>query len=105
MTDIMKPFITINGTSREELIDQRIEARDGLYMVGWAMRKMMPNERDYIDRPEELKRDREILIKRCNILLEMSVNILDEMWTMQEGKEDPSRIEILNILLTGHFAP
>ena len=78
MADIMKPIISISGTSRQELIDQRIEAGRALMALMKTMSNMVPNGRDYIGQNEAYERDRSIHRQRFAILDAMHNNLMEE---------------------------
>ena len=78
MADIMKPIISISGTSRKELIDQRIEAGRALMALMKTMSNMVPNGRDYIGQPLAFERDRSIHRARFAILDAMHNELMDE---------------------------
>ena len=88
MTDIMRPFITINGTSREELVQQRIHAREGLLIAIEAMKGLRPDGRDYIGQPDGFQRDFEIWAARKGILEDLDATLLDEAITIKWDKQD-----------------
>ena len=86
MTDIIKPFININGTSLQTLIDQRIEAREGLLIAIEAMKGLEPNGRDYIGKPDSFQKDFEIWAARQTILEDLNATLLDEALTIKLDK-------------------
>ena len=88
MTDIMRPFITINGTSRENLVQQRVHAREGLLIAYEALKGLMPNGRDYIGQPDGFQRDFEIWAARKRILEGLDATLLDEAITIKLDKQD-----------------
>lgn len=88
MTDIMRPFININGTSREELVQRRIHAREGLLIAYEAMKGLMPNGRDYIGQPDSFQQDFEIWAARQRILEDLNAALLDEAITIKWDKQD-----------------
>ena len=78
MSEIMKPIVTISGTSRQELIDQRIEAGRALMALMKAMSNMVPNGRDYIGQNEAYERDRSIHRQRFAALDALHNTLMDE---------------------------
>lgn len=78
MTDLIRPIINNNGTSRQSMIDYRIAIRDALQNAMEALNEIKPNGRDYIGHPEEYARDREIYIARFCALDKMHNDLLDE---------------------------
>jgi len=47
MTPLIAPTVHMNGTSKEELVQQRIEVVEAARLLYQAMQKAMPNGRDY----------------------------------------------------------
>jgi hypothetical protein len=47
MTDLMKPTVHLNGTSKERLLEDYCDAIDALHNAGKALAKTCPNGRDY----------------------------------------------------------
>lgn len=45
--DIVIPFIHLNGTSINELYDQRADTLEGIRNLAQTMNRMAPNQRDY----------------------------------------------------------
>ena len=56
MTDVVTPIVHLNGTSKQELIDQRLAVLDALRKAGEALRNAAPNARDYYPEPGRLTR-------------------------------------------------
>jgi hypothetical protein len=88
MTDIMRPFININGTSHEELVQQRVHAREGLLIAIEAMKGLRPNGRDYTGQPDGFQKDFEIWAARKKILEDLNAALLDEAITIKWDKQD-----------------
>lgn len=57
---IMRPIVNLNGTSREELIEQRVTARVAVWELLCALAKLRPHARDYGDRVDRYKEDLKI---------------------------------------------
>lgn len=64
MTRLMKPILNLNGTSAQELVNARIEARTACRALTKALAETAPNGRDYIGEAEAFKRDLEIYCAR-----------------------------------------
>lgn len=54
MTPLVKPQVNLNGTSREQLVEQQADVMEALRGVMKAMCEAVPNGRDYQLRPAEL---------------------------------------------------
>ena len=78
MADIMKPIISISGTSRAELIQQRIDARRAVMALMETLQHMVPNGRDYIGQNEAFERDRAIYRERFAALDALYNTLTDE---------------------------
>jgi len=85
MTEIMKPIVNINGTSREELIEQRIDARRAVTALMETLQHMAPNGRDYIGNQEAFDRDRAIYRERFAALDALYNTLLDEALNIQDS--------------------
>lgn len=48
---IVLPIVHLNGTSAQELIEQRCEMINALHDAGKALARMAPNGRDYYPKP------------------------------------------------------
>ena len=55
MTDLILPVVHLNGTSRDELIEQRITFGQALRAALDALAKAAPNGRDYYVEPGRLE--------------------------------------------------
>lgn len=79
MTDnIIRPILNINGTSRDELVDQRRAVADALRDVVEAMRHMVPNGRDYPGDYDRLQRDRFTHFARMDQINKLYNDIIEE---------------------------
>ena len=81
----MKPIVNINGTSREELIEQRIDARRAVTDLISALRHTVPHGRDYIGNQEAFDRDRAICRERFAALYTLYNTLLDEALNIQDS--------------------
>jgi len=59
----MQPVVTLHGSSREELINQRIAARSAVVELMTALSNMSPHMRDYTD-VADWQRDRAVHVQR-----------------------------------------
>ena len=64
---IMKPFVNNNGTSREQLVEQRIATRQALNETLEYHRAMAPHGRDY-QGGGDYERDRKVWMERHTVL-------------------------------------
>lgn len=78
MTEIMKPIVTISGTSRAELIQQRVDARRAVSALMDTLQHMVPNGRDYIGHTKAFERDRAIYRERFAALDALYHTLMDE---------------------------
>ena len=85
MTNLMKPIVTLNGTCREDLIDQRLAAMGALQTAMEALQRLAPHGRDYIGEPDAYKRDRAIYQTRFAALDAMRNELSDEAVAIQDG--------------------
>lgn len=83
MRDLMQPIVTLNGTSREQLIEARIMARVALAEAMRALGETTPNGRDYISNPTAYQKDKLIYQKRFEALLEIYNDLMDEAVELQ----------------------
>lgn len=63
----MQPIVNLNGTSREELIAQRLAARSAIVELMTAMGQMSPHMRDYSE-VADWQRDRAVYVQRFFVL-------------------------------------
>jgi hypothetical protein len=84
MTDnLMRPIINLNGTSREALIDARLEARTACLALMSALGGTRPNGRDYIGHPHAFNRDIAIYADRLLALDKLHNDLGDEALAIQ----------------------
>jgi hypothetical protein len=67
-TETMKPTVNLNGTSPEKMIQDRLHARRMVLAAMEALGELAPNGRDYIGKPEDMKRDQVIHRDRVRFL-------------------------------------
>ena len=82
---IMHPIVNINGTSRDDLVKMRIEARRAIHEALRALQELSPHGRDYIGNRDAWKRDSDIYCERFRILDAMANDLLDEGVAIMEG--------------------
>ena len=80
----MRMIVNINGTSAEDLIDQRRALMDALSDAMKALQEMTPNGRDYPGRPDDCKADREVHYARFAQLDKLRNEIMDEALHIQQ---------------------
>jgi hypothetical protein len=83
MTAQMHPIITINGTSREELVAQRRLVLEAVEPLRDALRRCAPNARDYPGDTHALRRDRGIHYARLAAVEEIHAEVLAEAVAIQ----------------------
>jgi hypothetical protein len=82
---IMQPIVNLNGTSRDDLVKMRIEARRAIHEALRALQELSPHGRDYIGNRDAWKRDSDIYCERFRILDAMANDLLDEGVAIMEG--------------------
>jgi hypothetical protein len=75
---MITPKVNNNGTSREELIQQRIRAREAVIQAIRVMSEMRPHGRDYLGDTETYHRDRVTHDERIAVLDKLYCELLDE---------------------------
>ena len=86
MSDLMRPIPNLNGTSREALIEARVNAREAIARLMALLSETAPNGRDYIGHPDALARDTAIYRARFASLDALSNELLDEAVAIQDGE-------------------
>jgi len=79
----MQPVVNLNGTSREELINQRLGFSAALMDVITALSNMSPHLRDYRD-VSEWQRDRAIYVERFRALDRLYNEVIEEVASLSE---------------------
>lgn len=87
MTDLMTPFITINGDSRDTLVNDRAAVLPALREAMKLMAETKPNGRNYIGQNEAYERDRAIYAERFSALDTLYNTILYEALDIDRGGE------------------
>jgi hypothetical protein len=75
---MITPKVNINGTSREELIQQRIKAREAVRGLIAIMSEMRPHGRDYLGDTDTYNRDRATHDERIANLDKLYNELLEE---------------------------
>lgn len=83
---IMRPSVNLNGTSRKELIEQRLDAANAVRLAMEAVQKMCPHGRDYIGDPVNFDHDRGVHWRRLEKLKEIYEDLHEEAEQIQ-GRE------------------
>lgn len=68
MTPLVKPQISINGTSRTALLEQQLEVLEAIRALEYAMAEASPNGRDYQHRPAEFRPAQEAWMERQRVV-------------------------------------
>lgn len=84
-TDLMTPFITISGDSRDTLIHDRVDCLTPLREAMKRLSETAPNGRNYIGHSEAFERDRAIYAARYAVLKNLHDDILHEALAIQKG--------------------
>ena len=71
MAHLVPPIVNLNGTSREELLDQQLDVLKAIDVLIHAMQQAMPNARDFQPRPQEYIPAREAWMERIEVLVAM----------------------------------
>jgi hypothetical protein len=72
---LMLPQISLNGTSKRELVDQQLAVAGALRLVLEAMSAAAPNGRDYQHRPGEYSASRAAWVARQAAIVELRRDI------------------------------
>jgi hypothetical protein len=82
---IMQPIVNLNGSSRDNLVNVRIEARRAIHEALRALQELSPHGRDYIGDRDAWKRDSDIYCERFRILDAMANDLMDEAVAIMES--------------------
>jgi hypothetical protein len=84
---MIRPTLSINGSSASDLIDPRREAMDHLMDAIEALKQVTPNGRDYICDRDRLIADRNTHFDRIAALHTLRNELLDEaLHVQQQGR-------------------
>lgn len=75
MTDLVMPQLSLNGTSKRQLVEQQMEVLEAFRRLEEAMANANPNGRDYQHRPEEFKTAREAWDERRQMVRDLHKEI------------------------------
>ena len=78
MTPLLTPTVNHNGTSRRDLVHQRLIASSAIDGAIDAMRGMAPHGRDYPSGPDAFEHDRGIFRERIGALAALRDAIIQE---------------------------
>lgn len=82
---LVKPQVNLNGTSREQLVEQQCDVMAALRAVTAAMGEASPNGRDYQLRPAEYQGAREAWTQRMIVIARLYDEIEQHALAIQEG--------------------
>ena len=85
MTDLMTPFISISGDSRDTLVNDRVDCLAPIREAMTRLKATAPNGRNYIGHSEAFERDRAIYAARYSALSDLYNALLDEALAIQKG--------------------
>lgn len=89
--DIMKPFLNINGTSSEQLVEARLKAREACLSLIKIMEQVRPHARDYIGHNDQYDKDLNVHNQRVSQIDALGNNLLDEAYDiLQRADQDAS---------------
>jgi hypothetical protein len=84
---MIRPTLSINGSSASDLIDPRREAMDHLMDAIEALKQVTPNGRDYICDRERFIADRNTHFDRLAVLHTLRNELLEEaLHVQQQGR-------------------
>jgi hypothetical protein len=85
MTPLVQPQININGTKREQLVEQQLEVLHAFRRLEEAMAAANPNGRDYQLRPAEFKAASEAWAERRKIIRDLHKELSEHAIKISEG--------------------
>lgn len=85
MSNLMQPIVNINGTSRKELVQQRIDTMRAIEEVMVKLQTSKPHMRDYLGNNERYNSDLAIYSARFATLDKMRNEVQDEALAIHEG--------------------
>lgn len=86
---IMKPAVNNNGTSRQSLVEIRVNAMKAVMGAMEALQLTKPHGRDYQSLPNSLERyeaDRAIFVERFSTLDKLHNELQEEALTIHNGE-------------------
>jgi hypothetical protein len=81
----LNPTPNLNGTSREELVELRLAARDALLSAMKALGEMRPHGRDYLGNGEAYQRDLSIHNDRVRAIDGIVNDLFDEALSLHNN--------------------
>ena len=87
MTELVKPFININGSDPDRMMEDILAARDKLSEAIKAMKEIIPHGRDYPGRTDLYAKARDQHLDRIRAL----IKIENEMYEIVEHIYDNKR--------------
>lgn len=82
---IVLPVVHMNGTARQDLIDQRDAVWTALHAAMDALREMNPNGRDYYPEPGRMTAAEEQQRRRCLLLDQLASELEFEIEQLLTG--------------------
>jgi hypothetical protein len=89
--NLILPIVHLNGTSANDLVDQRATAIDALHAAGDALAKMAPNGRDYYPVPGLMPQAVDQHERRMNSLKALIHEIEMEMLAVSDLRSNHER--------------
>ncbi len=85
MSQLIRPNVNINGTSRADLVTQRRAVNEAALALIEALKQMTPNGRDYPGDPDGAQRDRGIHYARIAAIELLRDAVVHEALAIQRG--------------------
>jgi len=81
---LVPPIVNLNGSSRQELLDQQLEVLLALDVLISRMRQAAPHARDFQPRPQEYIPAREAWNERVEALIEMKGQLASNAYCISQ---------------------
>lgn len=85
---MIAPTLNINGSSADDLIDPRIAAYDALHDAIFALQKVTPHGRDYLDDVARYQGDRVLHFERVGRLEYLRKELFSEAMSINDQREE-----------------
>jgi hypothetical protein len=81
---LVPPIVNMNGTSRQELLDQQLDVLVAIEALIATMRKAAPNARDFQPKPQDYIPAREAWNERVEALIEMKGQLASNAYCISQ---------------------
>lgn len=78
------PFVNINGTTRENLVQERVDVASALLAAAQKLRETCPHGRNAFN-AEHLKAMTDLWEERGKIILDLATTLMSEAQTLHDG--------------------